>query len=97
MHSALLEGRLSDFGHLLNEEWALRKQLHPGKTNPALDQFIASGLRHAIGAKPCGSGGGGFVLFFTDDKETLRSTIPTRIVWDIAFDFSGLQIDTSLK
>ena len=94
MHAALIAGRLTDFGYLLNEEWALRKQLHPRKTNPTLDRFIASGLKHAIGAKPCGSAGGGFVLLYTEDKEKLKSCLDGRILWDVSFDSSGLQIET---
>jgi D-glycero-alpha-D-manno-heptose-7-phosphate kinase len=53
-------------GRLLREEWKLRRTNAPAIATPLIDQLIAVARRNgALGAKVCGAGGGGCVLFMT--------------------------------
>jgi D-glycero-alpha-D-manno-heptose-7-phosphate kinase len=93
MTSYLKKGDLDEFGRLFNEEWNNRKQLHPTKTNPELNEFIENGLKYATGAKVCGSAGGGCVLFYTKEKVNLIRKLKNFLIIDFNFDFDGLKIE----
>ena len=56
---------LADFGHLLHDNWLLKKSLSAKVSNQEIDNMytLARGAG-AIGGKVLGAGGGGFVLFF---------------------------------
>jgi len=66
MRHAVETGNWDDTARLLREEWKLRRTNTPGITTPFIDQLIALARRRgAQGAKVCGAGGGGCVLFLT--------------------------------
>ncbi|MDE0299824.1 MAG: GHMP kinase [Candidatus Poribacteria bacterium] len=94
--TALISGRLSDFGQLLNENWANQKTLHPSVTNEHIDHLFDTALGHgAIGGKACGAGGGGCLVFYceADQEHLVRQKLEesgARII-DFNFDFDGLQ------
>ncbi len=57
----------AETGRLLREEWKLRRTNAPAISTPLIDELIAVSRRNgAIGAKVCGAGGGGCVLFLTE-------------------------------
>ena len=65
MRNELLRGRLHQFGKLLDEAWALKRQLGSGVTNASLDLIYQNACKNgAIGGKLLGAGGGGFLLFY---------------------------------
>lgn len=67
MKSALLRGRLDEFGGLLNQAWHEKKKMSPLITTKQIDQAYAVALANgAIGGKVTGAGGGGYILFFCD-------------------------------
>ena len=94
--NALLSGELSNFGQLLNENWANQKTLHPSVTNEHIDSLFKTALRHgAIGGKACGAGGGGCLVFYCepDQEHRVRQNLEAsgaKII-DFNFDFGGLQ------
>jgi len=91
MRNALIKEDLNKFAKLMNEETMERKKLHKGIVGPRLQSFIDKGFRNgAIAAKVCGSGGGGSVLFFTDDRKKLIKAFGTNVL-DFKFDFGGLR------
>jgi D-glycero-alpha-D-manno-heptose-7-phosphate kinase len=91
MRDALKKGDLYKFASLMNEETAERKKLHKGIVGPRLQSFIDKGMKNgAIAAKVCGSGGGGSVLFFTEDKKKLIKVFGKGVM-DFKFDFGGLK------
>lgn len=52
-------------GQAIAVEWAARRRLAPAVTNQTLDAIVAAGLAAgASGAKACGAGGGGSLLFW---------------------------------
>ena len=66
MRSAVEAGDWTETARLLREEWKLRRTNAPAIATPFIDELIALGRRHgALGAKVCGAGGGGCVLFMT--------------------------------
>ena len=78
MRQALIKHDWDEAGRLLSEEWTNRRENVPGITTPFIDKLI-SATRHAgaTGAKVCGAGGGGCVLFLTepDARDRVRDVI----------------------
>jgi D-glycero-alpha-D-manno-heptose-7-phosphate kinase len=73
MRSALTASDWDETGRLLREEWKLRRTNAPAIATPLIDQLIALARRNgATGAKVCGAGGGGCVLFMTSPEARLR-------------------------
>lgn len=67
MRTAVAAADWSETGRLLCDEWKLRRTNAPGITTPLIDRLIAISRRNgAIGAKVCGAGGGGCVLFMVE-------------------------------
>lgn len=60
-------------GRLLREEWGNRRKNAPGITTPLIDRLIeATRKAGSTGAKVCGAGGGGCVLFFVESEAKRR-------------------------
>lgn len=73
MRAALEKNRWSEVARLLREEWSHRRKNAPGISTPLIDRLIAVARRNgAEAAKVCGAGGGGCVLFFTEDGARAR-------------------------
>jgi D-glycero-alpha-D-manno-heptose-7-phosphate kinase len=73
MKSALLRGKLNEFGELLGEAWREKQKLSPMITTPRIAEAFDIALRNgAIGGKVTGAGGGGFILFYCDFKNKHR-------------------------
>ena len=67
MRGALEKSDWADASRLLREEWSHRRKNAPGITTPLIDRLIASTRRAgAMGAKVCGAGGGGCVIFLVE-------------------------------
>jgi D-glycero-alpha-D-manno-heptose-7-phosphate kinase len=73
MHQALVPGNWEEVGRLLREEWKLRRTNAPGITTPLIDKLIAVAAKHGgQGAKACGAGGGGCVIFLVEKGAASR-------------------------
>ena len=73
MRSALTGGDWAEAGRLLREEWAHRRKNSPSITTPLIDELIQRTRRAgAVGAKVCGAGGGGCVLFLVEPEAKAR-------------------------
>lgn len=91
MKNALKKQDLYKFANLMNEETIERKKLSKGIVGPHLQSLINKGVRaDAISAKVCGSGGGGSILFFTENKTKLKKAFKNNVI-DFKFDFEGLK------
>ena len=67
MRSALERADWVEAGRLLREEWDHRRKNAPGITTPLIDALVAKARRKgATGAKVCGAGGGGCVVFLVE-------------------------------
>ena len=57
-------GTLDNFGAILDENWRLKTQLSAGISDPQIDAWYETGMRHgALGGKLLGAGNGGFMMF----------------------------------
>ncbi len=95
--TALIRGRLTDFGELLTENWENQKKLHSSVTNEQIEQlFKIANANGAIGGKVCGAGGGGCLIFYC--QPTREHSVRKKLeevgnhIIDFNFDADGLQI-----
>ena len=73
MKTALLKGRLDDFGWLLGQAWQAKKKMSPRITTPLIDEIYEVALQNgAAGGKVTGAGGGGFMLLYVDFENRPR-------------------------
>jgi D-glycero-alpha-D-manno-heptose-7-phosphate kinase len=91
----LEEGKTLDFGRLMNEHWEHKKKRSQGMTNDDIDKWYYLALRNgAIGGKLVGAGGGGFLLFYAEDRNKLRHAMKNAGLEEIrfAFDYEGTKV-----
>ncbi len=89
----LESGRLNDFAEILNEQWRCKYQRSPETINPRIKFLYNLGINNgALGGKLVGAGGGGFLLFYAEDKEKLKSAMLTEGIEELRFnfDFNGV-------
>ena len=90
MKNALIKKDLSKFADLMNQETKERKLLHKSIIPQNIEKIIEVGMKNgAIGAKVCGSGGGGSILFLGDKKKLVKK-FGSQII-NFKFDFKGLR------
>jgi D-glycero-alpha-D-manno-heptose-7-phosphate kinase len=95
--AALEEGRLDDFGQLLDTSWQFKKQLASGISNPAIDKAYESARRNgALGGKITGAGGGGFLMLYCPDEHQsdVRGALQELGLQQMhcAFEFEGTRV-----
>lgn len=70
---ALESGQLDVVASLLTEQWKLKFSRSPSSLHKEIDNWISQGIEHgALGGKLIGAGGGGFILFYVENKNQLR-------------------------
>lgn len=87
-----LEGQnFDDYGYLMHEHW-IQKKKRGGISNQQIDVLYELGLENgALGGKLIGAGGGGFLLFYTNDRERLIKAMPLQYE-PFKFDYEGSKI-----
>jgi D-glycero-alpha-D-manno-heptose-7-phosphate kinase len=89
---ALEAGHLIDFGRLMDEHWQHKKRRSGGMSNPQIDQWYDHAMANgAAGGKLIGAGGGGFLMFYAQDKTRLRHAMTAAGLKEVRFrfDFEG--------
>ena len=67
MRTALHVHDWDSAGRLMREEWSYRRKNIPGITTPLIDELVTTARRSgSTGAKVCGAGGGGCVVFLVE-------------------------------
>ena len=92
---ALEKGDLDGFAELMNVHWERKKQRSAKMTNDHIDEWYALGRsRGAAGGKLIGAGGGGFLMFYADDKVRLRAAMREAGLEEVRFrfDFEGTKV-----
>jgi len=92
---ALEAGDLCRFGELMNVHWEFKKQRSGSMSNRDIDGWYKLALENgAVGGKVVGAGGGGFLLFYTEDKCRLRRAMATAGLREVRyrFDFEGTKV-----
>ena len=61
------------FGKLMHEHWEHKRKRSGGMSNPQIDAWYNLAMDNgAVGGKLIGAGGGGFLMFYAEDKVRLR-------------------------
>ncbi len=92
---ALESGNLHAFADLMNVHWEHKKMRAANMSNTDIDDWYALARKNgALGGKVIGAGGGGFLMFYTDDKVKLRHVMRTAGLQEVRFrfDFAGTQV-----
>lgn len=92
---ALERGDLNEFARLMDVHWQRKRERSEGMSNHQINEWydcaMASG---ALGGKLIGAGGGGFLMFYADDKARLRHAMREKGLTEVRFrfDFEGTKI-----
>jgi D-glycero-alpha-D-manno-heptose-7-phosphate kinase len=94
---ALESGDLRAFAEIMNVHWEHKKARTSGMSNNHIDDYYRLARRHgALGGKLIGAGGGGFLMFYTEDKTRLRHAMREAGLREVRFrfDFEGTKVVT---
>ena len=85
---ALEKGDLKAFAELMNVHWEYKKKRSKGMSNAQIDEWYALAMENgALGGKMIGAGGGGFLMFYTEDKVRLRKAMSKTGMTEVRFRF----------
>jgi D-glycero-alpha-D-manno-heptose-7-phosphate kinase len=93
--AALEAGDLKQFGLLMHEHWEHKRQRSGGMSNPQIDAWYNLAMANgAVGGKLIGAGGGGFLMFYAEDKAPLRHAMRQAGLTEVRFhfDFEGTKV-----
>ncbi len=93
--AALESGNATYFGEIMHEHWEHKKRRSGGMSNPQIDEWYELGMRSgAVGGKLVGAGGGGFLMFYANDRNKLRHAMAKAGLEEVRFrfDFEGTKV-----
>jgi len=94
---ALEKGDLKKFGELMNVHWEHKKKRSGAMSNGKINDWYDLALKNgAVGGKLIGAGGGGFLMFYTNDHVNLRRAMNAAGLEEVRFrfDFEGTKVMT---
>ncbi len=81
-------GDLNTFADIMNVHWEYKKKRSGGMSNPQIDEWYDLAMKNgALGGKMIGAGGGGFLMFYANDKIRLRKAMSTTSMTEVRFRF----------
>lgn len=92
---ALETGQTAELGELMHEHWLHKRKRSGGMSNPQIDEWYDLGRANgAIGGKLVGAGGGGFLMFYAEDRKRLRHAMAHAGLEEVRFqfDFEGTKV-----
>ncbi len=92
---ALESDNLPEFARLMDVHWQRKKERSEGMSNPRINQWYERAMANgALGGKLIGAGGGGFLMFYAEDKARLRHILREEGLTEVRFrfDFEGTKI-----
>jgi D-glycero-alpha-D-manno-heptose-7-phosphate kinase len=93
--SALILGETEKFGQIMNEHWEHKRARSAGISNNFIDEAYKQAMQNgALGGKLVGAGGGGFLMFYANDREKLRTEMSKIGLREVRFrfDFEGTKV-----
>lgn len=93
--AALESGDLRRFAEIMHVHWEHKKKRSAGMSNSQIDEFYSLARANgALGGKVIGAGGGGFLMFYSEDKTRLRRVMTQAGMREvrIRFDFAGTSV-----
>ena len=91
----LESGNTAELGDLMHEHWEHKKRRSSGMSNPQIDEWYELGRKNgALGGKLVGAGGGGFLMFYSNDHGRLRRAMAKAGLEEVRFrfDFEGTKV-----
>jgi D-glycero-alpha-D-manno-heptose-7-phosphate kinase len=92
---ALEGGNLREFARLMDVHWQRKKQRSGGMSNSKINEWYDLAMTSgALGGKLIGAGGGGFLMFYAEDKVRLREAMRKAGLKEVRFrfDFEGTKL-----
>jgi len=92
---ALESGDVAEFGRLMDVHWEHKKRRSAEMSNGQIDEWYSAARKNgALGGKLVGAGGGGFLMFYAEDKPRLRHTMREMGLKEVRFrfDFEGTRV-----
>jgi len=93
---AVESGNIADIGLLFDEHWQYKKKISAKMSNPHFDKIYEIAKENgALGGKISGAGGGGFFLFYVEEKHTkFREVMKSLGLREMKyrFDFEGSKV-----
>jgi D-glycero-alpha-D-manno-heptose-7-phosphate kinase len=89
---ALESDNVHEFARLMDVHWQHKKKRSNAMSNAQINKWYDVAMRHgALGGKLIGAGGGGFLMFYAEDKATLRHSLAQEGLAEVRFrfDFEG--------
>ncbi len=87
-------GNLENFARLMHKHWLHKKERTMGMSNAEINEWYEFALKcGALGGKLIGAGGGGFLMFYVNDKKNFRKSFSKTKLKELRFkfDFEGVQ------
>jgi D-glycero-alpha-D-manno-heptose-7-phosphate kinase len=95
--AALEAGDLRAFAKLMDVHWEYKKRRTAGMSSSCIDEYYELAKSNgSLGGKLIGAGGGGFLMFYTEDKTRLRRAMYDAGLREVRFhfDFEGTRVLT---
>ena len=76
----------------MHEHWDNKRKRSKEMSNPHIDEWYELGMKNgALGGKLVGAGGGGFLMFYAEDRNRLRHAMSKASIEEVRFrfDFEG--------
>ncbi len=92
---AMEAGDLREFARLMDVHWQRKKERSGGMSNSQINEWYDHGMANgALGGKLIGAGGGGFLMFYTEQSTQLRRAMRAQGLREVRFrfDFEGTKI-----
>jgi D-glycero-alpha-D-manno-heptose-7-phosphate kinase len=86
---------METFADLMNTHWEFKRRRTGAISNPEIDNAYRVGLKNgALGGKLVGAGGGGFLMFYAQDSQKLRTAMNHLGLHEMRFrfDFEGTKV-----
>jgi D-glycero-alpha-D-manno-heptose-7-phosphate kinase len=88
---ALQRGDMHRFAELMHVHWEKKKKRSDGMSNGKIDHWYEIARKNgAVGGKLIGAGGGGFLMFYSEDKTRLRHAMRDAGLEEVRFRFDQL-------
>jgi D-glycero-alpha-D-manno-heptose-7-phosphate kinase len=86
--AALEAGDLHRFGCLMDTHWRHKRKRSNAMSNDKIDEWYQHAMENgAVGGKLIGAGGGGFLMFYTENKPLLRHAMRACGLTEVRFMF----------
>lgn len=86
--NAFERGDLHKFADIMRHHWEIKKKRSGQMSNANIDEWYEYAMKNgALGGKLIGAGGGGFLMFYSEDKVRLRNAMEKTSLREVRFRF----------